>query len=581
MDITEMLANLVLDLKMTLDSEISTAEGTRAIKKAVDELSRHVPKEEIYEHTWVKAVTDDDFTTPAAASATSIVSAMDISASVDGDTATLATTWHDVPRPCKMTLTDANNSVTRMTVIIKGTDANGAYREERFYRFNGKIQTGKIMFYSISEVEINEIAGNGAADTLSIGTDSPDLATGGIWIQLDNPIEVGKETIYSGAGKTGTKYTLNTDYEMDYANGRIRMKNGGSLAASTIYYANYDRAPTSIDISSIMPKMIRVSKVLYPADNVPEQQVDFSIWENMLTIGSPRPTVSQEALSNEKHIAIYYEANQTPPTLVGPGSYPEFLDEVVLVGAAGHALLMEALQYELQAVTDLASMRTELTKVTILVTPTTGKIDLALTKVALYLETAGTTDNAVDVLSNVTDDVTSLRTAINTALDAAAAFIAEVDTTDLGQATVGAEGLLETGDGLINQLNDGGPDVADKYADFARARAQIGQVRTQAALAFAQEAGLRLSNLRSYIEEAGGWNRIGETFIGEAQTLVAEVNAIIAEANQYYEAAGLDLILADRFRAEGTTRLTEFRTVLSSKSEYRKRIVSASVRQPR
>ncbi len=188
MDITEMLGILVTDLKMTLDSEISTAEGTRAIKRAVDELSRHVPRERIYEHTWIKAVTDDSFTIPATESDTTICNAVSLNGESDGATLSTVGTWLDVPRPLKLTVTDANNSIVRMTVIVKGTDADGVYREERFYRHNGKIQTGKIYFPSILQVVLSEVSGNGAGDTLSLGTVEPDLTTRGQFILRNNTV---------------------------------------------------------------------------------------------------------------------------------------------------------------------------------------------------------------------------------------------------------------------------------------------------------------------------------------------------------------------------------------------------------
>jgi len=704
MDITEMLANLATDLKMTLDTEFTTTEGTRAITKAVDELSRHIPRERIYDHTWIQAVIDNTFTTPATEDPDYIVDAMDLpNTLVDRDIATLtATLWLDVPRPITFTLTDGDNSITRMTLIVKGTDAEGVYREERFYRHNGKVQTGKIYFSFIQEIEFNEIIGNVTGDTLDLGTAEPDLATGGIWVALSNSVEPGTELIYSGALKTGTKYTLNTDYEMDYANGRIRMKNGGTLADGTTYYANYNRASTSIDISSIIPELIRITKVLYPADSVPEQTVAMSVWKNQLTIGSPRQGVSQETLTDKEHVAIYYEARHAPPTLVSGGSYPELLDEVVLVGACGHVLLMEALQYEHAAVTDLASMRTELGYIG----GATGILGVqalviaALAKVPLYLETYNGDDNARTLLARITDEVVNLRTAINgaiagadtihgaisittltanvtaagaaldkvttylannggddaatilegvtddavnlrTAINAAIGsgsdvFLGKVSSIDLDAATVGAVAWLLEGELLINRLNDGGPDVANKFADYARTKVQIGQARTQAALAYSQEASVRLANLRTYVEEASGWIRIAETFTGEAsqraaagnlvaigervkieqaagyiaeanmrldnlrtyieesgaynviaETFVVEAQAQIgridrylAEAAQYQEAAGINLILSDRYRAEAQSRLNEFRNVLASKSEYRKRIVSVPVKQP-
>ncbi len=596
MDITEMLSNLVLDLKMTLNTEISTAEGTRAIERAVDELSRHIPRERIYDHTWIKAVIDDTFTTPATGDPDHLVDNMDLpNTVVDGSKATLtATIWLDMARPITFTLTDGANAITSMTLIVKGTDADSVYREERFYRHHGKIQTGKVNFSYIQEIEFGEITGNTTGDKLDVGTTEPDLATGGIWLALGNPIEPGTESICSGALGTGTKYTLNTDYEMDYANGKIRMKYGGALADGTTYYANYNRASTSIDISNIIPQLIRITKVLYPADKVPEQQVAFSIWEDMLTIGSLMQGVSQGTLTNGEHIAIYYEARQAPPTLTGPGSYPELLDEVVLLGAGGFALLMEALQLELAAVTDLAEVRTTLDYLGIgavgagALTFVYKAIDDALDKVSLFLEAdAGTNpDNAADRLAEISDMEVYLRDMITKLADGSGAiadgdaYLGKVATVDIDVATVGATAWLLEGELLINKLNDGGSNVAEKFADYARAKLQVAQTRTQAATAYFQEAATRLSLLRSYIEEAGGWMRMGEDFIAEAQSRVAEANVYLAEAAQYQEATGIGLLIADRYRAEAMTRLTEFRSVLASKAEYRKRVVSVAVRQP-
>ncbi len=590
MDLTEMLANLVLDLKMTLDTEISTAEATRCINRAVDDLSRKIPRERIYEHTWVEAVTDDSFTTPEATDTTKIVAAAGLIDTVDGDVLTLTTTWMDVPRPVYITLTDpasggSLDSILRMTLIVKGTDADGVYREERFYRHGGKLQTGKVYFSSIYEVEVNELYGSDTNDTLSVGTTSGF----GIWVQLDNPIKPESETIYSAASKGGTLYVRDTDYQMDYANGRILILSVGSMLENTTYYANYDKAQCTIDISTIVPELIRIVKVIYPVDKIPEQSVAFTVWEDMLTIGSPRPTVSQEAMTDKEHIAIYYEARHAPPTDVGSGSYPELLDQVVLIGAAAYALLVEALQYELQAVTDLAEVRTTLDYLgTGGASPTLiyKLLDDALDKVALYLETYNTSDNAVTMLEKITDDITLLRNAIRAtgtpmtgALAEAAIALGETSSIDLDAGTVGAVAWLLEGELKIDTLTDG-ERVAEKFADYARVKVQIAQTRVQVAMAYAQEAQITLDNLRSYIDEAGGWMRMGEDFMAEAQARMGEIDRYLAEAGQYQEVIAHDLLLSDRFRAEGQIRMAEFQRILDSKAEYRKRVTSVSVRQP-
>lgn len=597
MDLTEMLDNLVLDLKMSLDTEISTAEGTRAVNKAVDELSRHLPRERIYEHTWIEAVVDDTFVTPATEDPDYIVDNMDLpNTVVDGSTATLtATLWFDVPRPITFTITDADNSITRLVLVVKGIDIDGVYREERFYRHDGKIQKGKVHFNAIHEIEFSEITGNVTGDILDLGSDEPDLATGGIWLQLDNPVEPGSEVIWSGALKTGIKYAKDTDYEMDYANGRIRMKNGGSLVDATTYYASYDRAPTAIDISAIIPELIRITKVLYPANKVPEQSVAFSHWENMLTIGSPRPGVSQEALLDKEHIAIYYEARHAPPTIYASGSYPALLDELVILGATGHALLMEALQYELAAVTALSSITAVHTLITAALNTATDYITEAHTQVGnmgKYMTDNGG-DEAEEILAEITDMQTYLRDLIIKLADGSgaiadgAAYLDSVKTIDLDAATVGAVAWLLEGELKINRLNDGGPDVAGKFADYARAKIQIAQARIQGAAGYFQEATLRLSVVRSYIEEATGWVAIANVYrddtiqrLGMAQTAITQSQTYLVQIEKYQETAGANLVIADRYRAEAQSRLNEFRATLASKAEYRKRVVSVSVRQP-
>ena len=575
MDLTEMLDNLALDLKVTMGTEVSVAEGTRGIVRAVNDLSRHIPREKIYEVTYKNEVTDNTFVSPAAQSDTSIVNAMDISASVDGATATLASRWNDIPRPVKVTLTDANNSVTRLTVIVKGTDVEGKYIEERFYRAGGKVQTGKMYFWNITEVELNEVAGNGAADTLSVGTG----AITDVWIQLDYPIYPESEGIYTAALKAGTKFVLDTGYEMDYANGRISLKVGTTMTAGTTYYANYTKSKVAVDISAIIPEATRIVKVLYPADKVPEQSVAFGVWENMLVIGSQQPKESQSTLADGEHLAIYYECKQSPPTSQYAGSYPEHLDQVVLIGAGGYVLLVEALQHEFQAATDLTEARTTLGYLGTASTLVYLAVENALTDVEKYLDDNSAAD-AAGLLQDIVDNIAELRTKIITATGAMATDLAAVITIDLDQATVGASGYLATGDDLINTLPTG-KNVPEIYAQYSGARTQIAQMRIQAAAGLAQEVAARISDLQAYIDTSGGYVQVSQGFMSKAQGYVAEMQGFLAEAAQYQETVANDMLLSDRFRAEAQNRLNEFHELLRSRAEYRKRIIDVPVRQPK
>lgn len=550
----------------------SNAELDRCVKRAVEDFSRFMPLERNHEVTHNFTITDESITTGEDTDTDQVVDNVDISAWAADSTATI-TANPDKPRVLTFLITDANTSITDFTITVEGTDQDDYATEETFVFGGGLSQTGKKIFKTVTRVLCVSIAGNGTSDVLDIGVGS----IHNVWHYLaSKPIRPESEEVTSSPA--GTTYTRDTDYRMDYINGAIKTISGGSMAAATTYLVDYTKSRLGVSLIDEVPeykRVFRITRVQYPADIRPQQFAAFNIWNDFMYVGSQKAGESQEEMTNKKHLVIYYEMMHRYPTIAAGGTIPDTMDEVIAIGAGGYALLIEAMQYEQQAVTDLASLRTELG----LTTAIHVLANAALDKVTTYLETNGTTDNAKDVLANVTDDIAKLRTAINTAVDAANTYLDEVDTTDLGQATVGAEGLLETGDGLINAVNVG-EQVAALYASYSRARVDIGQARISAALGFAQEAQIRLSNLRSYIEEAGGWNRIAEDFIAEGQTRIAELQTHLAEAAQYQETAGADMVLADRFRAEGAARLTEFRAILEDKSQYRKRTSTTPVKQP-
>lgn len=689
----EMRADLRTDLKDPA-ALWSDPELDRSVEKAVSDLSRFLPMEKIYEVTVDYEVAAEAFTTPAAASEDAIVADENIATISDGHTCdNLVDRVPDVPRPVAILLTDADESITAFTIIVKGTDENGSYITESFHLSGGLSQVGKKYFKTIVEVEFAHIAGNGSGDRLDVGTTNAYDS----YVYLDNkPIKPNSETI---SGKT-----RDTDYIMDYANGGIKYINGGSMAAGTAYTIKYEKSQISIDLSPIKDDFIRLDRVEYAAGKVPQEFITSEIHAGVLTITGDLE--SQKEMTAKEHMAIYYHARHSPPSAEAPGSYPSFLDNTVILAASAYALFIEALQYEQQAVTDLASVRTELgycggadgisaihalvdsalDKVDIyvigsmadaltaaagqyakanvaltaitgsgihglataafgraaaLLVDTSGEIDAALIKVATYLEPIDTQNNAADVLAEIHDMEAYLRDLIvklsdgSGALKDANTYLAEVDTTDLGQATVGAEGLLETGDDKINTVNLGS-NVPENYAIYSGARVAIANARISAALGFLREAELRLATVRSYIEESAGWVRIGETFIAEASqhvaaanaaitegsgrvaqlggyvaeamqrvnagngyvaeaegrlgmvrafideanSRIAEINNHLAEAAQYQLTAGADMALADKFRAEAIERRNEAWAIWRDPSQYIGDFSISPVRQP-
>ncbi len=563
--LTDYLADMRLDLK---DSGTlwSDAELTRCIERAVSDLSRFLPRERDCEMT-IDLSISESFTTPAATDTDYFVDNKDISASVAGNTCTLAHSAPDLPRPIIVTVTDANASITVITLIVKGRDADGSYQEEYFYISGGLVQTGKKYFSLISEVEIDEITGNGAGDALDVGTGD----NVGVWVELANhPIKFQSESI-SG-------YVLDTDYEMDYTGGKIRKKTDGSMAAAaTAYTITYTKSETSFTLDSI-PDIVRLERIEYPAGGVPQTFAKYTVWNNVVTIlGSEQE--SQSAYSDAQHLVIQYLTKHMPPTTAVPGTYPDFLDWTVELAADAYALFMKAIQYEHAAITDLTEMKTTLGYLGI----GTGSpslvykaIEDALAKVATYLESNGTTDNAKDVLANITDDATRLRdyiltpaTTAPTAGDLFKSFeaLGKVAVVDLDAATVGSGAWLLEGELLINAVNTGA-QVPENYANFARAKIDTGLARVQTAAVYVQEANTILSMLRSYIEEAGGWQRMGEDFVAEAQGRVAEAQSILAEAAQYQQSVQSNLVIAEQFRTEAIERRNEAWAIWSDPKQF-------------
>lgn len=563
---------LRLDLKDVASVLWKDEELNHCVRRAVNDLSRFLPLEQVYEDTLDFDVEDESITTLAATSATAIVNAQSLEGKSNGDTLTIADYTPDAPRRLTVTLTDANYSVTALTITIRGYNQHGYYVEENWslkdLKVSGTAYQGRQYFTRVIEVVVSQISGSPAStDTISVGTGN---YYDSFVFLANKPIKPESETVTNAAGTT--TYTRDTDYTMDYINGGIKLISGGSMAAATAYLVDYTKSKLGINISSVLPNLTRIQRVEFPVDSIPQTFVSHSMFGDFLHITSKGTNKSQEELT-EEHIAIYYERPHFPPGEGSPGSYPELLDELVAIGAGGHALLVEAQQYEQQAVTDLAAMRTELGYTTAIHTA----FATAIAKVITYLET-NTNDNTKYWLTKITTDVAALRTAIATALDAANSYLDEVDVTDLGKASVGAEAYTEAGDEFINAVNLGA-QVAENYRSYSQARTEIANARISAALAYIQEAGLRLQNVTTYYSQSSGWSDVAAGFISEAQQHLQRIDRYIQEAAMYAEIANGDLVLADRFRTEGLNRINEFHAILKNKAEYRKRISTVAVQQ--
>ena len=576
--LTQYRTKLRLDLKDS-GSLWSDGELDRAVQRAYDDLSRFLPKENSYDHRIEWDVSAESFTTGEDTDADQVVAAADISAVVAGSTLTIAA-QPDKPRVLTLTITDANSSITDFVITVAGSDRDDLAIEEAFVLSTGLTQTGKKEFKSVTSVTITSITGNGAGDVLNLGVGS----INNVWHYLANsPIEDSTITITSSPA--GTTYTEDIDYEVDYSRGAVRLLSGGSMAASTTYLATYEKTNIGFNLRSLLPdynNVIRVTRVLFPADLIPQQFVSFHIWNDILYVTQKRQAQSQETLTEGDHIAFWYEEKHRPPTTRFPGSAADVYDEVICIGAQAYALFIKAYSQEHQAITDLASARTAL-----------GNMATATGKVATYLDN-NTNNDAASILEAITSDAANLRTAIETAVDAMATALGLV-TTDLTNADgvwtseagliTTATGYLTTGAAKIDLVNIG-DQVAALYAQYCQAQliaqkawAQKRQdflteasSRIQQAVGYGREAELRENNLQTYINQAEAWVAVANSFKSEAESY-------LTEAVQYQQSAQTCINLAARFNAEATDKRSEFWSILKDKAELRKRVSSVAVNQ--
>ena len=635
-------------------------ELNRCIDRAHSDLSRFSADEKIYEDRLKFSVEDESVTFPKNTDTDAIVAAEDIATVSSGDTCTLDG-QPDVPRPLTATLTDANSSITGLTLIIDGVDKNNEAVQEVLYYSTGKSKTitGEKYFKAVYQVKIDQIAGNGAADVLNVGYG----AYTDVWVYLANsPLKWGSE---SGVDAGAAALARGTDYYIDYANGRVKAISGGDIAAEEVCEFDYYKSQIGIDISDLTD-LIRVHRVEYPVGSIPQSFVPTDVFGKYLVVSGSGESDPQERMAEGQQYRIYYDAKHHPPGEYTPGTAPTFLEDTVLLASAAYALFLYVLKLEHQAATDFASARTELSSITHVAWGTAltnagtqaTAAATALAKVATYLET-NTSENAKHWLTKITTDIAGLRTAILTAQDAAntkldtgsftdlATHLAAADTalgkvntylvsntnedakgwltkitTDIaalrtaiatavdaantyldavaGDATAadavrvnymgttanyvdgatdpGIKKYLTDGDAFLNAISDGGEgqEVPLAYREYANAvrnalvtpherdrefKANNATLRTNAAMIFAQEAAQRLSNLRTYIEQAEGWGRIASGFVEEATQR-------IAEAAQIVNREAVITSQAEGYIREATSRLDNLRTYVEQADSW-------------
>lgn len=493
LELTEAAADVFLD-----------AAITRGIQKCVALMSRLIPKKAAVESTIVIDVSAESITLPAAASAIAIVNAQTLNGKVDGGTLTIADNTPDVSRRLTLTLTDADASVTALTMIVKGYDKDGHYIEETWLLrdlVSGIALQGDKYFKYVSEVEVDDIAGTAAAgDTVSVGTGNAYDAD----VYLDNKgLAWDSEKVTSSPA--GTTYVRDTDYRINYLNGGIRYINGGSMAAAGTYLVTYKMDDRILDMSSLLPKedYIRIERVEYPVGDDPPTYLTFDpLGEDLLSIKGKDVT-----LTEDYHIRIRYLKPWTAPAALSEGDYPKHLDNAVIIGATGQVLIFTAEKYVLAAVEALAT----LTAPTAPTAPTPTWTEYT---------------KALDMMSDL--------------------------VTGTGEAgmLVDAVTLLTTGAALITTINDA-ERVAENYGLYSQLKLAVVAGYKELANSLYDE---QMSALTKFEHQVA-------LFGAEVGKYDAQIRDQALKVEYYLNAAG-------RYLASGQSKINEFLIMLGVRPEY-------------
>lgn len=381
-------------------------------------------------------------------------------------------------------------------------------------------------------------------ETLTISSGSGTLAY--------KPIKVGSLSI--------PDKTLDTDYRVNYLTGVVTEI--GTGLPDTDYTVSYELDPNMLDISSLLTSFVKIERVEYPAGQSPATLVTFDKFGDFLAFRG------NTTLVEDYHLRIIYLDKWTAPTSSEAGDYPEHLDNIIIIGAAGQALIFKAEEYMHDAHAAVDSAVTALGNISAVTMPTAptlttylGDADTALDAAIARFEAAVTTLGSMD---------TPLTTDADAALDSAISELADAFTA-----------YLDIGDDLINQ-GTRGESVGAVYGSYAGYAAglvnsyiSVAQQRIAMALAYEQDAARDTTIGNSYVNEAIQRLAIAarlvdlfENEIGLADTEVDYYNAQIAQANQYLNAATQHLTVAGRYLASGQAKINEFLAAFGVKPEF-------------
>ncbi len=408
----------------------------------------------------------------------------------------------------------------------------------------------------------------------------------GVAVTLGNkPIEFGTETVKQST----TTFVRDTDYTMNYGAGTVTMLAAGAMADSTASTISYTKSRIGYDLSALTD-LVRVRKVEWHIGNIPQETADFDWWDEILWLRA-RGGRSQERSADKAHIRVYYGAEHVAPTDSVDGTFPRFLDDVMIKGVIAYALMMASRRFIWGSSEEAESAASILFDIGLarfkaqvaldsLTTTTTGPHDKIATALAVPVVAAtgpiALAQVALDALdNNLAEAKASIANAqsrdllgqADTALtkiagradqSSGALLDAEVQwsnqrlwiETDAGVVRPDMQEFIELGDGLINAVNLGA-EAAELFRRYALVARDAGQQYADRRRDFLTESERFLGEATALITEATGLAAIMNTQYSEATGFIQVDEILLREAELRLSQANISFQEVDRWLAKG------------------------------
>ncbi len=361
-------------------------------------------------------------------------------------------------------------------------------------------------------------------ETLTIASNTGTLAS--------SPVKVGSVVI------TGKR--LYTDYLVNHLIGRVT--GVGSNLPNGSYLASYELDPRMLNISSLIPDCIKLESLEYPAGQEPPTTPTFSAIGDYISLRG-----SDVTLIENKQLRVIYLGRWTSPTSSSKGDFPSHLNDAVIIGSSGQALIFKAEGYVREAANALG----------------------VLTPPAAYIYEKPT--------APVLPGVPSAPTAPVLTFTSAEGALSNVGT----RATSGA-GYLTTGRDLINRSTRGDA-VGATFGQYGNIEGNLASVYVQQALGFLRRIENEISRysgqvtafgsevnayanqvsglISRYREQVGAEDAGIKNFSAQVSRYAAQVSEQEIKTRNFLEIAG-------RCLASGQAKINEFLIMLGVKIEF-------------